>query len=170
MYYTHTWSASLLLTSRWSTQVSLWKEKLKCCESGWDTWQCLKERVWFLCLFFSFTLPLSLFIDLWEEMYRITHKNKCSQPCISSPRNCITKKKKAMVYVLQRKQCWMIPTADNAQWKRLSRPWPLTPASPQNLGFEKSLQSGIGCVKKANNKMTLLHLISDIAFSEDLIY
>lgn len=111
-----------------------------------------RERECDLCLFFSFSLPLFLFIDLWEEIYDIAHKNKCSQACISSPHNCITKKKKKKYYVPQQKQCWMIPTADNAQWWRLSRPWPVTLVLPQNLGFKKSQQRGIGWEKESKQQ------------------
>lgn len=58
-----------------------------------------------------------------------------------------------MWYVPQQKQCWMIPTADNAQWWRLSVPWPVILASPQNLGFKNFSKVGyIGWEKESTQQ------------------
>lgn len=141
----------------------MWKEKLKCSERGWDTWQCLKKRkrVWFLCLFFSFSLPLSLFIDLWEEIYRITHKNKCSQACISSPHNCITyilwggnyvicSSAKAM---LNDSNCWQCTVME--AFRDLTSNSSIT----TKLGFQKFQQSGIYGLRKRKHTTKLLFCI-----------
>lgn len=117
-----------------------------------------RERECDFCAYFSLSLCHFFSSLTCEKKFMILPiKTNAARPVSAVHITVLLKKEKNIYYVPQQKQCWMIPTADNAQWWRLSRPWPVTLVLPQNLGFRKSQQNGIGWKKESKNKRTLLH-------------
>lgn len=111
-----------------------------------------KEKESVICAYFSLSLCHFFSSLTCEKKFMILPiKTNAARP-VSAVHITVLLKKKKKYYVPQQKQCWMIPTADNAQWWRLSRPWPVTLVLPQNLGFKKSQQRGIGWEKESKQQ------------------